>query len=128
MQLAGMNPRVDSLIPETRQCIEQLADPRRYRNSQYRFSDIAMAAFSVLFMQSLSFLSHQRRMAQGRDGDSCAASLIRMARIPYDNHIHRSLDGFSPRSFYKWCTTYKWYRIEVVSAAERSMPVLVGRH
>ena len=91
---------VDILIAEMRRCVEQLADPRRGRNTQYRFSDIAMAAFSVFFMQSPSFLSHQRRMAESRDGDSCAASLFGMARIPCDNHIRQSLDGISPESFY----------------------------
>ena len=95
-----MNPMVDILIAEMRRCVEQLADPRRGRNTQYRFSDIAMAAFSVFFIQSPSFLSHQRRMAESRDGDSCAASLFGMARIPCDNHIRQSLDGISPESFY----------------------------
>ncbi len=88
------------MIAEMRRCVEQLADPRRGRNTQYRFNDIAMAAFSVFFMQSPSFLSHQRRMAQSRDGDSCAASLFGMARIPCDNHIRQSLDGISLESFY----------------------------
>ena len=93
-----MNPMVDILIAEMCQCVEQLVDPRRDRNTQYRFSDIAMAAFSVFFMQSPSFLSHQRRMAES--GDSCAASLFGIARIPCDNHIRQSLDGISPESFY----------------------------
>ena len=93
-----MDPMVDILIAELRRCVEQLADPRGGRNTQYRFSDIAMAAFSVFFMQSPSFLSHQRRMAES--GDNCAASLFGMARIPCDNHIRQSLDGISPESFY----------------------------
>ena len=70
------------------------------QNTQYRFSDIAMAAFSVFFMQSPSFLPHQRRMAQDCDGDSCAASLFGTVRIPCDNHNRQSLDGISPESFY----------------------------
>ena len=100
VQLAAMNPMVDILIAEMRRCIEQLADLCRGRNTQYRFSGIAMAAFSVFFMQSPWFLSHQRRMAQSGDGDSCAASLFGMAQVPCDNHIHQSLDGISPESFY----------------------------
>lgn len=95
-----MNLTLDALIAKMRQHIEQLADPRPGQNTQYYFSDIAMAAFSVYFMQAPSFLSRQRQTAQGNDSDSSAASLFRMARIPSDNHIRQGLDGISPELFY----------------------------
>ena len=95
---------VGSLMTEIRQCIEQLVDLRRNRNTQYRFSDVAMTAFLVFFTRSPLFLSRQRQMAQDNDGDSCATSLFGIARILCDYHILQSLDG-----------------IEVVSPDGRSM-------
>ena len=100
IQLAGMNPMVDTLIAEMRQCVEQLADPHRGRNTQYRFSDVSMATFSEFFTQLPSFLSRQRQMARGNDSDSSATSLFGIAQIPCDNQILQSLDGISPESFY----------------------------
>ena len=41
-------------------CFARLPDPRRGRNTRYAMADIAMAALSVFFMQSPSFLAHQR--------------------------------------------------------------------
>ena len=35
-------------------------------NTTFRMGDIGMAAFSVFFMQSPSFLAHQRRFEEGR--------------------------------------------------------------
>jgi len=38
---------------------------RRGKNTQYVMADIGMAAFSVFFMQSPSFLAHQRPLSGG---------------------------------------------------------------
>ena len=87
-------------MTEIRQCIEQLADLRRNRNTQYRFSDVAMTAFLVFFTRSPLFLSRQRQMSQDNDGDNCATPLFGMACIPCDNQILQSLDRISPALFY----------------------------
>ena len=48
-------------------------------------------AFSVFFMQSRSFLDHQRLM-QSQKGRDNAASLFGIERIPCDNQIRNLLD------------------------------------
>jgi len=57
-------------------------------------TDIGLAAFSVFFMQSPSFLAHQEAMAEGPGrGRSNAHTLFGMTAIPSDNHIRAMLDG-----------------------------------
>lgn len=58
-------------------------------------SDVGLAAFSLFFMQSESFLSHQRRMEQGRNASNCKA-LFGIEEIPSDNHIRDLLDPVPP--------------------------------
>ena len=57
--------------------------------------DIGMAAFSVFFMQSPSFLAHQRRFEEGHGRSNCE-SLFGLSKIPSDNHIRDMLDPASP--------------------------------
>ncbi|MBF0374118.1 MAG: hypothetical protein HQL39_11960 [Alphaproteobacteria bacterium] len=59
---------------------------------QYRMEDIGVAAFSVFFMQSPSFLAHQKALEEMR-GRSNANTLFGMTKIPSDNHIRQMLDG-----------------------------------
>jgi hypothetical protein len=56
---------VEGLISALREICAVLPDKRRGKNSHYAMADIGMAAFSVFFMQSPSFLAHQRHLAQG---------------------------------------------------------------
>lgn len=79
-------------------CFARLPDPRRGRNTRYAMADIAMAALSVFFMQSPSFLAHQRTLAE-RHGRSNAHTLFGLERIPCDNHIRQLLDGVAPEHF-----------------------------
>ena len=58
-------------------------------------ADIGMAAFSVFFMQSPSFLSHQRALEAARSRSNCE-TLFAMERIPTDNHIRKMLDQVAP--------------------------------
>src|SRR5260370_38425578 len=53
--------------------------------------DIGLAGFSLFFMQSDSFLSYQRSLAEGRKTSNCH-TLFGMAKIQTDNSI-RSLLG-----------------------------------
>ena len=71
---------------------------RAGKNLMYRIGDIGMAAFACFFMQSPSFLAHQR-MLMDRCGDSNARTLFGMERIPCDNHIRQTLDGMEPEHF-----------------------------
>jgi hypothetical protein len=54
-----------------------------------------MAAFAVFFMQSPSFLAHQRQLKEGHGRSNCE-SLFEIPRIPSDNHIRTILDPASP--------------------------------
>ena len=58
-------------------------------------ADIAMAAFSVFFMQSPSFLAHQRQLQEGHGRSNCE-TLFDLTRIPSDNHIRSMLDPAKP--------------------------------
>ncbi len=59
-------------------------------------ADIGMAAFAVFFMQSPSFLAHQRHLMQ-RHGRSNCETLFAMTKIPSDNHIRAMLDPVRPQ-------------------------------
>jgi hypothetical protein len=62
-------------------------------------ADIGMAAFSVFFMQSPSFLSHQIQLRAGAGhGRSNCETLFGMESIPCDGHIRDMLDFVEPSS------------------------------
>lgn len=84
-----------ALLQSVRGCLDRFPDERRGDNVQYRIGDIAMAAFSAFFMQSPSFLAHQRLLEQGHGRSNCA-SLFGIGKIPSDNHIRTMLDKAAP--------------------------------
>jgi len=86
---------LDTLLGSLRDCLDGFPDKRRGINTTYLMGDIGMAAFSVFFMQSPSFLAHQRQFEAGH-GRSNATSLFGLARIPSDNHIRDMLDPAAP--------------------------------
>jgi hypothetical protein len=64
-------------------------------------ADAGMAAFSVFFMQSQSFLAHQQRLQQGAGhGRSNCETLFEMTAIPCDNQIRALLDPVEPEHFF----------------------------
>jgi hypothetical protein len=68
-------------------------------NKRYEISDAALAAFSVFFMQSPSFLAHQRDMHQ-RKGKDNLANLFQVEKIPSDNQLRTLLDPVTPDHFH----------------------------
>src|SRR4051812_26949021 len=86
---------LDSLLSSVRRCCEGFPDKRRGTNSHYTMADIGLAAFSVFFTQSPSFLNHQRQLETGHGRSNCQ-SLFGIARIPSDNHIRDMLDPVAP--------------------------------
>jgi hypothetical protein len=92
--VSGMGP-LDSLLGSLRGCLAGFPDKRRGMNTTYSLGDIGMAAFSVFFVQSPSFLAHQRQLEEGHGRSNCA-SLFGIAKIPSDNHIRDLLDPASP--------------------------------
>ena len=86
---------LDSLLGSLRGCLDGFPDKRRGINTSYSMGDIGMAAFSVFFMQSPSFLAHQQRLEQGHGRSNCA-SLFGISKIPSDSHIRDMLDPADP--------------------------------
>ena len=83
------------LIQALRKDMETFPDHRSGHNRQYEVADAGMAAFSVFFTQSASFLDHQRtiNLLKGR---SNVQSLFLNQKIPSDNQIRTLLDGVAP--------------------------------
>jgi hypothetical protein len=86
---------LERLFESVTRCVDTFPDPRRGRNASYPMRDIGMAAFSVFFMQSASFLAHQRLLEQGHGHSNCTG-LFNITEIPSDNHIRNMLDGARP--------------------------------
>lgn len=79
---------------------QELPDHRQpSNNTRYEIADAAKAAFSVFFMQSPSFLAHQRDMHQ-RKGRDNVATLFGAEKIPSDVQIRNLLDPISPDQFH----------------------------
>jgi hypothetical protein len=89
---------LDALIGSLTCCCETLPDKRTGANARYTMADIGLAAFSVFFMQSPSFLVHQRQLAEGHGRSNCQ-TLFGIAQIPSDNHIRALLDPVPPERF-----------------------------
>lgn len=87
------------LLGSLRECSASLPDKRQGANRRYTMSDIGLAAFSVFFAQSPSFLAHQRQLEQGQGRSNCQ-TLFGMAAIPCDNHIRAMLDPVAPSAFH----------------------------
>ena len=81
------------VMHSVREVLQQLPDARRGKNLHYRMVDAGLSAFSVFFMQSPSFLAHQRHFEAGHGRSNCG-SLFGIAKIPSDNHIRDMLDDF----------------------------------
>jgi len=86
---------LDDLLGSLRRCLETFPDGRRGTNGQYSMADFGLSAFSVFFMQSPSFLAHQRRLEEGHGHSNCQ-SLFGLGKIPSDNRIRDRLDPASP--------------------------------
>lgn len=67
-------------------------------NMHYAVADGVLAAFAVFFMQSSSFLAHQR-LLQSKKGRSNARSLFQIEQIPSDQQIRNLVDLLSAQYF-----------------------------
>lgn len=74
----------------------ELPDHRRGgNNTRYEIKDAALSAFSVFFMQSPSFLAHQRDMQRLKGRDN-VQTLFGVHQTPSDNQIRSLLDPITP--------------------------------
>jgi hypothetical protein len=91
---------IGELIAESGRVCAGLPDQRKIppRDGDYAMADIGLSAFSLFFMGSPSFLTHQRALARGQGRSNCQ-TLFGMAAIPSDNYIRLMLDGISPAAF-----------------------------
>ena len=86
---------LEHLIKRIKQSFEGFCDVRTGKNKRYDLVDAGMAAFSVFFTQSPSFLAYQQDLKR-RKGHSNAESLFGMQQIPSDNQIRALLDPVAP--------------------------------
>ena len=88
-----MKLNFEALIAYLSQAIFQMQDPRQASNAtRYSLSDAVLGAFSVFFMQSESFLEHQRQM-ESHQGKNNAQTLFGMFQVPSVPQIRNILDG-----------------------------------
>ena len=79
------------MLGSLRRSLKRVPEHRTGRNIQYQILDAGLGAFSVFYMQSPSFLAHQRHMQQ-RQGRNNAKSLFGIEAIPSDGQIRNLLD------------------------------------
>jgi hypothetical protein len=90
-------------------------DVRKPSNrTQYTVADGVLAAFAVFFMQSSSFLAHQR-LLQSKKGRSNARSLFQIEEIPSDPQIRNLVDPLSSAYFQEDF----WFLLEELKAQQR---------
>jgi hypothetical protein len=68
---------LEELLGGLRRACASFPDRRQWRPDNIAISHAGLAAFSLFFMQSESFLSHQRRMEHGRNASNCEKSSAR---------------------------------------------------
>ena len=85
---------LDRLLRDLHDACSAFPDKRKGEGA-YTMADIGLSAFSLFFMQSESFLSHQRSLEEGQKTSNCH-TLFGMAKIPTDNHIRAMLDPVHP--------------------------------
>jgi hypothetical protein len=89
----------DPLVRQLRQRMGALPDQRTGANTRYTMEDLGLAAFSVFFTQSPSFLAHQKAMQRSK-GQNNAQALFQMEKIPTDNHVRDLLDPVPPEELF----------------------------
>ena len=58
----------DRLLAALRRCCKAVPDRRHGKNTTYAMADFVLAAFAPFFLQSPSFLAHQRHLETGHAG------------------------------------------------------------
>ena len=90
--------------------LKELPDNRTGENKKYTVKNAVLAAFSVFFTQSPSFLQYQRLMKPKKGKDN-AQSLFKLLEIPCDNQIRNLLDPIrASKVFGAFKSTYKWLK------------------
>ena len=90
---------LQALMKYLRERWSSLPDKRKpSHNQQYTIADGILSAFAVFFMQSPSFLAHQR-LLQRKTGRNNARSLFQVTEIPSDAQIRNLVDPLANTDF-----------------------------
>ena len=80
---------LEGYLTALRERCAELPDRRTGSNGRYTMADIGLAAVSVFFMQSPSFLAHQKALAEGPGrGRSNCHTLLGMTAIPSEQEFY----------------------------------------
>lgn len=90
---------LDRFLAALRRYAQILPDRRAGQNTSYAMADFAMAAFAPFFMQSPSFLAHQRHLETAQGRSNCQ-TLFGMGKIPGESQVRAMLDPVEPTLFY----------------------------
>jgi hypothetical protein len=91
----GKPVQFKELLAPVRQALERLPEHRSGKNTRYSLTEAGLSAFAVFYMQSPSFLAHQRDMQRQR-GRNNAQSLFGVEQIPSDSQLRNLLDPVDP--------------------------------
>ncbi len=83
------------MLGSVRRSLEEVPEHRTGQNGRYEILDAGLAAFSVFYMQSPSFLAYQRHMEE-KHGRNNARSLFGVKAIPSDGQLRNLLDPVEP--------------------------------
>jgi hypothetical protein len=83
------------MLGSVRQALERVPEHRSGQNIRYTLAEAGMSALAVFYMQSPSFLAHQRDMQRQR-GQNNLQSLFGVERIPSDSQLRNLLDPLDP--------------------------------
>jgi hypothetical protein len=90
---------LQNIMSHFRERWSKLPDTRKpNNNTQYSIATGVLSAFAVFFMQSASFLAHQR-LLEKKKGRSNARSLFQVEEIPSDLQIRNLLDPLGSSNF-----------------------------
>jgi hypothetical protein len=83
------------MLAVVRESLEEVPEHRTGQNTRYSIAVAGLGAFSAFYMQSRSFLAHQRDM-QRKKGQNNAHGLFGVKQIPSDGQIRNLLDPIEP--------------------------------
>lgn len=87
--------KFQDMLDVVRKSLEGVPEHRTGQNTRYSIAEAGLGAFSVFYMQSPSFLAHQRDM-QRKKGQNNAQGLFGIEKIPSDGQIRNLLDAVEP--------------------------------
>jgi hypothetical protein len=95
----------DGLLGYLQQAIAAMVDPRRPSNAtRYSLKEAVLGAFACFFMQSESFLEHQRHL-HSRCGQDNAQTLFGLEKIPTVEQIRNLLDKLAAHHLF---VVFEW--------------------